>query len=109
MQQQFKPFTDIIIPRRGISKQRYRVCPYRGHQHQPCRAMHPKTNEINKGLLESTGIAVKIVTKKRIVGLRNHLMDHSTITAKHLHSYQDHSSLIRKTQAGTILKVDMQW
>ena len=76
---------------------------------QLCRAIHPKTNETNKILLESAGSVAKLDTKKRIIGLKTHLVGHSTATAMHLHSYQDHSSQVRKTEAGTMLKQDMQW
>ena len=49
--------------------------------------MNPKTNETNKSLLESSGFVAKLATKKRIVGLRTHLIDHNTTTAKHLHRH----------------------
>ena len=52
-QQQFKPFTAITTPRKGIYQgKRYRACPYRGHQHSPVGLCTPKTNETNKILLE---------------------------------------------------------
>ena len=75
---------------------------------QPCRAMKTKTNEISKSLLKSAGLVAKLAIKKRIIGLRIRLVDHNTTTTKHLHSHQDRSSQVRKTKAGTTLKVDME-
>ena len=71
--------------------------------------MYPKTNETNKSLLETAGAVAKLTTKKNIAGLRTHLIDYSIATAKHLYSLQDHSNQVRKTEAGIMLKIDMQW
>ena len=71
--------------------------------------MHPKTNETNKSLLESVGYVALLATKKMIAGLKTHLEDYNTTTAKHLNSYRDHSSQVKKTKAGITLQINMQW
>ena len=76
---------------------------------QTSRFLHPETNSTYKILLESADFVAKWVTKKRIVGLKTHPVDHNTISAKHLYSHRDHSSCDRKTKAVTMLKVDIQW
>ena len=74
----------------------------------PCRAMHPKTNETNKSLLVNAGFVAKLATKKMIFDLKIHLKGCSTTAAKHFHSHRNLSSQVRKTEAGTILHIDMQ-
>ena len=76
---------------------------------QLCRAMHPKTNETNKILLESAGFVAKLATNKRIVRLKTHLEGYSTATTKNLYSHQDLSGQVKKTEAEKTLYVDIQW
>ena len=95
--------------RKGCIKANIQGMPLERASMQPSRAMHPKTNENNNSLLASAGFIAKLATKKRIIVLRTHLIDYSTTTAKYLHSNQDHSSQVRKNEARTMLKIDMQW
>ena len=94
---------------KGYIKAKVQGLPLWRESTEPYRVVHPKTNETNKKLLESAGYMAKLATKKRIVGIKTHFVNRSTATAKHLLSHHDHSSQVRKIEAGTMLKADMQW